>query len=162
MPALAAMPAYFKQNGYQCPPHSTKGAIQYAFNTSLDTYRYWQSQPAVVQNFNTFMQGHFSANRLDWLEWFPLQTAILSGYSEKQSPYLFVDVGGGRGYQADSVKTKFPKAKGRVVVQDLPHVIDDGSDIHADIEKVNQDIFEKNTIKGISIHPQQSPTPQIK
>ena len=148
MPALTAMPAYFRQNGYRSPPHSTKGPVQYAFNTRLDTYHYLQTKPEVAKNFNTFMQGHFAGKRLDWLEWFPLQTATLSGFSEKQSPYVFVDVGGGRGHEAHAVKTKFPTAPGIVVLEDLPEVIEDGSSIHPDIKKVKQNFFEENQIRG--------------
>ena len=148
MPTLTAMPAYFKQNGYKSPPTSTKGPIQYAFNTPLETYQYWQTQPEVLSNFHIYMQGHFSGKRLDWLEWFPLQSAVLSDYSTKQGPFLFVDVGGGRGHQAHSVKTKFPRAQGTVVLEDLPHVIDNGIDLHPDVVKVKQDFFEENSIKG--------------
>ncbi|KAI9689138.1 MAG: hypothetical protein M1822_000876 [Bathelium mastoideum] len=146
------MPAYFKQNSYKCPPHSTKGPIQFAFNTPLETYQYWQTKPDVLNNFHIYMQGHFSAKRLDWLEWFPLQSAVLAGYSAKQSPYLFVDVGGGRGHQAHSVRTKFPDSQGIIVLEDLPEVIDSGTEIHPDIEKVKQNFFEENAIKGARVY----------
>ncbi|KAL9070776.1 MAG: hypothetical protein Q9157_005701 [Trypethelium eluteriae] len=142
------MPAYFKQNGYKSPSHSTKGPIQYAFNTPLETYHYWQTRPEVIETFRTFMQGHFGSKHINWLEWFPLQSVIISGFSEKQSPYLFVDVGGARGNQAHNVRSKFPRAPGIVVLQDLPSVIEDGANIHRDIEKVKQNFFEENSIKG--------------
>ena len=40
---------------------------------------------------------------------------------------IFVDVGGGVGHQCRALVTRYPSLKGRTVLQDLPHVLDQSS-----------------------------------
>ncbi|KAI9700890.1 MAG: hypothetical protein M1820_006651 [Bogoriella megaspora] len=148
LPTIANMPFYFRDNSYRTPSTPTYGPLQHAFDTSLESYTYWSTIPGVYSNFNTFMQGHFSGKRLDWLSWFPLEKVVSEGFDETQSEYLFVDVGGGRGHQAQAVRTRCKDVKGKVVLEDLPGVIGDAGEIDGDIVKVKQDFFEKNQIQG--------------
>lgn len=148
LPVLASAPAYFRQNHYRSPTSSTTGPLQFANNTSLDTYAYWQTLPGVAENFNTFMDGHFAGKRLSWLEWFPAQQEIIDGFDKDVSPFLLIDVGGGRGHEVNALKTRFPGAEGKVVLEDLPDVIDDVRDIDDSIERIKYDFFEPQPIKG--------------
>jgi hypothetical protein len=127
---------------------STTGPLQYANKTSLKSYTFWKTLPGVVENFNTFMTGHFAGKHLPWLEWFPADQLIISGFDENVSPYMFVDVGGGRGHEANAVRKKFFDAKGIVAIEDLPDVIDDQRDLDERIERIKHDFFQPQPIKG--------------
>jgi hypothetical protein len=157
LPVLVSAPAYFKQNAYHSPSTSKTGPLQFAHNTPLDTYSYWQTLPGVAENFNTFMNGHFAGKRLSWLEWFPAEQEIISGFDSAKSPYLFIDVGGGRGHEANLLKLKFPSAKGKIVVEDLPDVIDDVRHIDSSIELQKYNFFEPQPLKGTSLLLRYSP-----
>jgi hypothetical protein len=148
LPAIAQTPAYFRANKHRSPETSTTGPIQYTFSTPLNTYAYWHTLPGVMENFNTFMNGHFAGKRLSWLEWFPMQQEVVDGFDESVSDVLFVDVGGGRGHAANAVRRKFPEIKGKVVVQDLPEVIDDVRGLDERVELVKHDFFQAQPIKG--------------
>ncbi len=53
-----SMPDYFKANGYKLPADSLTGPLQYAFDTPLNSYEFWQTErPEFMENFNTFMAG---------------------------------------------------------------------------------------------------------
>jgi len=61
---------------------------------------------------------------------------------------LLVDVAGGRGHDIQAFKKAFPNKKGRLVLEDLPAVIDDISELDEGIERVKYDFFTPQPIKG--------------
>ena len=143
------MPEFFKKNGYKCPTTGTDTPFQYHHNTQEPAYIYWSKQPGVVENFNTFMGGLYGTPlRLPWQDWFPADQVIFDGYKEHVSDVAFVDVGGGRGHECLTLLKTFPSAKGRIVVEDLPHVINDIREIDPRIEKLPMDFLKGQPIKG--------------
>lgn len=147
---LATMPAYFKSNGYHLPKSRVDGPFQFAFETTEDCYTYWSKQPGVMERFNTFMQGLFGTpQRLGWADWFPLKDVCLKGFDASQSEYVFVDVGGGKGHESELVLKKYPETKGKLVVQDLPFVIDDISELDYRVERMKHDFTQAQPILGI-------------
>jgi len=95
------MPEYFKANGYKCPDEPTAGPLQYAFDTNLESYSYWQTQPAFFQNFNTFMSGKLTGNKTgqSWDNWYPVKERIIDSFDQTKGDAMFVDIAGGRGHE---------------------------------------------------------------
>jgi hypothetical protein len=60
---------------------------------------------------------------------------------------LLVDIGGGRGHDLEAFGKKFPNAKGKLVLQDLPP-IDDISELDQSIMRMKYDFFTEQPIKG--------------
>jgi hypothetical protein len=87
-------------------------------------------------------------SRPSWFNWFPIQSNILSGFTQNDDDVLMVDIGGGRGHDLESFISKFPQIKGRFVLEDLPAVIDDTRDLNQRIEQVKHDFFNPQPIKG--------------
>lgn len=54
--------------------------------------------------------------------------------------------GGGHGHQAMSLRKSFPRERGRFILQDLPHVVDDKK--LDDIEVMAHDMMKEQPIKG--------------
>jgi hypothetical protein len=150
LPVLASMPAYFKDNGYRLPCSSNDGPLQYAYETEKDTYSYWSTEkPDTMANFNVFMQGLFGTpQRLGWTDWFPIEEVCLNGFDEAKSEYLFVDVAGGKGHECELLLKKFPNLQGKLVLEDLPFVIDDISVLDDGIERVKHDFTTPQSIHG--------------
>lgn len=86
--------------------------------------------------------------RPNWTNWFPIQSNILDGFSGTNEDVLMVDLGGGRGHDLDSFVSKFPEVKGRLILEDLPAVIDDAQNLNPRIEPVKHDFFKPQPIKG--------------
>ena len=146
------MPTYFKENGYRLPKTMTDGPFQFAHNTKEECFPYWSKQPGVLEDFNIFMQGLFGTPlRLKWIDWFPIEQVALNGYNESISEFMFVDVGGGKGHEGEIVVKRFPDVKGRFIVEDLPFVIDNITDLNPRIERLAYDYREEQPIKGMSI-----------
>lgn len=149
LPVLATMPAYFKANGYRQPRAMNDGPFQFTHDTTDDFYTFAGKQPGVMENFSAFMQGLFGTpSRLGWTDWFPVDEACLDGFDPAQGEYCFVDVGGGKGHEAQLVRRKYPDARGKFVVEDLPFVINDISDLDPSVERLPHDFTTPQPIKG--------------
>lgn len=86
--------------------------------------------------------------RLSWLQFFPVEEVCLKGFDEAKSPYSFVDVGGGKGHECVAVLKKYPNALGKFVVEDLPFVINDITDLDPRVERLPHNFLDLQPIKG--------------
>ena len=144
---MVKMQDYFRDNGYKCPTNPEDGAFQYAFGTKREAFNYWHQFPHVLDNFNTFMQG-VRGSRPSWVDWFPVQDRILSGLDGAADAILLTDVGGGRGHDVEAFKKKFPNANGKLVLQDLPAVIDDIQTLDEEIVRDKYDFMTPQKVHG--------------
>ncbi|KAJ6035868.1 O-methyltransferase [Penicillium herquei] len=154
VPAMQAAPAYFQERGYTCPFDPTDGLMQYAFSTKQTTFERIAADPALARDFNTFM-GNTMGARKYWVDWYPVQERILDGFEtavENNSKTLLVDVGAGKGHDLLAFLERFPKAGGRLVLQDLSVVIDDLKDLNPAIEKVPYDFFTEQPLIGARVY----------
>lgn len=96
------------------------------------------------------MQGLFGTpNRLGWTDgWCPIQERILDDFDATKGEYCFVDVGGGKGHECQLLLEKFPDMRGKLVVQDLPFVIDDIRHLDSRVEKMYHDFTKPQPVKG--------------
>ena len=78
----------------------------------METYSYWSTQPGVISNFNTFMQGGKLKKTKPWTgklhtprsnaqgpnktDWFPTQRVITDGFRPTRRAVMLVDVAGGK------------------------------------------------------------------
>lgn len=65
---------------------------------------------------------------------------------------LIVDIGGNRGHDLQRLRDLFPetRGKGRLILQDQPHVLADIHDVDEDIVRMEYDFFTPQPIKGRS------------
>lgn len=142
-PALVRIPQKVADNGF----HSlTTGA-----NSVLsDLYgkpeaNMWQLLSSDdLKTFKSFVPT-YNAEHVDWLEFYPAQDCLLTGAKSKQEEALFVDVGGNTGYQAAAFRSRFPNAVGRIILQDLPGIVE----THAPgIEAMAHDFFKPQPVRG--------------
>jgi len=142
------MHSFFREIGYRQPEDARKGIFQYAFNTDKEAFELWHTMPDVMDNFNTAMSG-IRGSRPSWVEWWPVEERIFGdGAIVDDDAVLLVDVAGGRGHDIQAFKKAFPNKKGRLVLEDLPAVIDDISELDEGIERVKYDFFTPQPIKG--------------
>jgi hypothetical protein len=148
------MPDYFKANGYKLPIDAESGPLQFAFDTPLESYIFWQTKPAFADNFNTFMAGKLGATKTgqSWEDVYPVKENIINAFDPKISDVLFVDIAGGRGHEVAQIKANYPGAPGRFILEDLPAVIDDVKELDASIERIKYNFFEPQPVKGAKVY----------
>lgn len=117
--------------------------MQYAFQTKLQTFDFISTKPELLKDFTTFM-GNTMGARKYWVDWYPVKEQILDG-SSPDTP-LLIDVGGGKGHDIIQFHTKFPGYK--LVLQEIPEVVDNLKDSEQVFESVKYDFFTEQPLKS--------------
>ena len=148
------MPEYFRVSGYKCPEDATAGPLQFAFDTQLESYSFWQTQPAFARNFNTFMAGKLTASKTGqtWNDYYPVKERIIDHFDGTKGDTMFVDIAGGRGHEVSQLRSSFPEAPGRFVLEDLPAVISDIKELDNRIERIPYDFFTTQPVKHANVY----------
>ncbi|KAF2712665.1 methyltransferase B [Pleomassaria siparia CBS 279.74] len=136
------LPSYLKSHNYQDITSNLDLPFQQALKTDLAPFDWMRQHPEQMKSL-----GHAMATQREeqWIEHYDVLTEIGSFVPASDSA-LLVDVGGGFGQQAVAFAKRFPHAKGRVVVQDIPETLDRAQPI-PDIEFQVQDFFTPQQIK---------------
>lgn len=100
-----------------------------------------------MQTFNTYMTAN-QDSRPSWIDWFPVEDRLLKDAKADDNAVLMVDIAGGRGHYLAAFKERFPYAKGRMILQEVPDVIHDAQNLDPSIERMGHDMFEPQPIKG--------------
>lgn len=148
MPTLARLPKFLEETSYKNPSGATGGPLQYAENIDTTIWEWLATKPKDLDACSAFMEADQAARPL-WSEWFPIKEQLLDGYSGDANDVLMVDSGGGRGHDLAAFKKAYPDAAGRLVLQDLPQVINDIKELDPKIEKTKHDFFKPQPVKGV-------------
>ncbi|MCJ1286657.1 hypothetical protein MMC26_006003 [Xylographa opegraphella] len=149
-----AMPHFLNSRGYQNPTEYHDSAFHYGHHTRLGFWEYLKADPERARLFNSGMRSLAtvgSANRSAG----PYPFGEELGTEEvRDTDVLVVDVGGGRGQVLEAIKASFPSLKGRMVLQDVPDVIEDAeaSGLPGFIEPMAVSFFEPQPIEGALVY----------
>ena len=106
------------------------------------------AHPKIMGHFNDLMASQRLA-RVNWFDYCNIEHILLEGYKGGNTP-LLVDIGGNRGYDLQGLKKKFPEINvhGKLIIQDLPQVIADITDLDDEIVRMEHDFFTLQPVKG--------------
>jgi hypothetical protein len=79
---------------------------------------------------------------------YPVMERLVEGAGIEDQDVLLVDMGGSIGHDLSEFRRKWPDAPGRLVLQDLPQVIQGAKGLHSSIELMAHDFFREQPIKG--------------
>lgn len=148
MPTLAKIPEFLQKIQFKNPEGATSGPLNYAENLSGSVWEWFGADPEKLNVTNTFMEGD-RGSRPSWLVWFPVKERVIDGFDASHGGKLLVDMAGGRGHDTAEFQKKFPDSPGGLVVEDLPHVMEDIRDLDPSIERLGFDLFEKQPVEGL-------------
>ncbi|KJZ74378.1 hypothetical protein HIM_06188 [Hirsutella minnesotensis 3608] len=143
-PEFQALPGFLKKTGYKNPEDELHTAFQDAFNTDMHPFAWFASHPDHMENFNDYM-ALIRGSDSSWLSVYPV-TEETKDWTDTERP-LYVNVGGGIGHQCAEFKGKYPDIPGRVIVQDLPHIIEHAMSTPG-VENLAHNFFEPQPVKG--------------
>ncbi|KAK0629403.1 O-methyltransferase [Bombardia bombarda] len=165
--ATAHLPEYIKpmthSSGSKNRDTSTLSAFQVAHSTTLNVFEYTYSI-GLANAFNLHLAGS-SAGVARWFDqgFYPVEDRLLAGISNKSegggdvAPVLLVDMGGGKGWHIKEFGSRYAhvirEGGYRLVLQDLPSVVDDvsldpNSEEKWKVETMAHDFFEEQPIRG--------------
>ena len=108
------------------------------------------SDPPMMTNFNNFMSGQ-RMNRKDWYDFFPVDEILFQGANTTNpDATLLIDIAGGEGHDAEAFHRHFPSHPGKVMLQDLPPVIDNikPGQIDSMVTCMKHDFFTPQPVHG--------------
>ncbi|OLN83353.1 Demethylsterigmatocystin 6-O-methyltransferase 3 [Colletotrichum chlorophyti] len=149
MEALAKFHEFARKTNYREPRDVFNSPLQYGYNTKLDCFSHFAANPPYDLQFAQHM-GAYRQGRPSWMDEgvFPVKKRLIDGFDQAGSGVLLVDIGGSFGHDIDEFRRKHPHAPGRLIVQDLPSVIDQIEKLDEKIERMGHDFFNEQPIKG--------------
>ncbi|KAJ9614054.1 hypothetical protein H2200_002190 [Cladophialophora chaetospira] len=142
--SVMKLPDALKDLGYK-NPSGELAAFQKAFGPGMNAFKFLGSHPSSLTDFVNLMAGQ-RFNRRDWFEFFPVQEKLLDAMDSDSTP-LMVDVGGAQGFELQQFNKRFPNAKGKLILQDLPNVIEGITDLEDRIVRMPYDFFTPQPVK---------------
>lgn len=141
------LPDYFAEKGYKSPNDTYDGPFQYAMKTDKHYFAWMAERPHLQHAFNVTMALHPLNRGLQWFDFYPAEEKLRV---KSPSDVLLVDVGGGKGHDLASFRRRFPKLPGKLILQDIPAVIEDAGreELPEGIEKMGHDFFTTQPVKG--------------
>ena len=140
------MPGFAAFNETLKAPPSGRTAFQNAFNTDGSFYEWLKTRPLENDAFNHLMEKLTSG--LDsWLDAIDFPSELATGITADE--VAFVDVGGGIGHQSKALKERYPELPGRIIVQDLPEVVEQAVAMPG-VETMSYDYRTEQPIKSKS------------
>lgn len=124
--------------------------MQWGYKTKLNFFEHLQANQPYGEQFHYHMGG-YRQGRPSWMDagFFPVQERLIEGFdATADDSVLLVDVGGSFGHDISEFHKKQPAAPGRLVLQDLPAVIDQIQDLEAKIERMPYDFYTEQPLKG--------------
>ncbi|KAL1962581.1 hypothetical protein VTN77DRAFT_9374 [Rasamsonia byssochlamydoides] len=139
LPAFSALNTFLSKD-----PSDRRTAFQIGQNSPDDFYKWMETRPVQQGAFYRFMQAQF-ASLPTWLDVIDFENEYAKA-ADSNTP-IFVDVGGGNGQQCVALRKRFPNLKGRVVLQDLPSVLEKAI-TGDDVERMAYDYLIEQPVKG--------------
>ncbi|KAI0197695.1 S-adenosyl-L-methionine-dependent methyltransferase [Astrocystis sublimbata] len=158
IPAYLALPGFLRANKYQLPPSNTDTPFARGHKVEAEAppttfFKWLETHPANAQYFHEFMNVHRTGVRT-WMDdevIFDKIGKVLYG-NDHPGADLFVDVGGGLGQQCKLLKSRYPDLQGRIILEDLPEVVEKIDPKETDFEIIGMDFFLGQPIKGAAIY----------
>ncbi|KAI1465560.1 S-adenosyl-L-methionine-dependent methyltransferase [Daldinia caldariorum] len=148
-PASIMLPDFLKQHGYGDPTGVSPNSWNIGQNTDLHPFAWTGQTPWAMELFLPYMNIQ-REGRPAFFDVLDFATKFAQG-ATGETP-LFIDVGGSMGAQCVEFRKRYPNLTGRVILQDLPTVIEQvkskplsGSER---IETQPYDFFTPEPIKG--------------
>jgi hypothetical protein len=153
-PVFHELPTFLARTQYENPTDSLKVPFQDAFGFIGDMFAFWKAFPDYGRLFDIHM-GFQRDSSTDFLGVFKV---MKEGKNISDGDVAFVDLGGGVGHQTARLKATCPDISGRIILQDLPHVLEHALSTPG-VEKIPCDLLNLPPVKGKMIQlPTNSPT----
>ncbi|KAH7076143.1 S-adenosyl-L-methionine-dependent methyltransferase, partial [Paraphoma chrysanthemicola] len=138
---IAAIPEYLAENGYKNPTDAHDAPFNLAFDFKGKTYFDLMAQPGnerLADAFNKTMEMNKSQDDAKFINSYPAAERLKQDDPDR---VLFVDIGGSLGHQVRKFAETYPSLAGKLVLEDLPEVIEQAIDVPSSITKIGHDFF---------------------
>lgn len=131
---ISTPPSYFEENGYK-NPMAPSNTLRIRSSTAFD---WLATKPRLQQAFNVVMTMSRTMRSQRWFDFFPAEDKLRVAST---SDTVLVDIGGGVGHDLIAFKQQCPSLPGKLILQEIPVVIDSIKDLPARIDATKHDFF---------------------
>lgn len=143
-PTLSKLPEYLRSHGYANPQDYTQSPMQWAVGQSQFE---WLSSNAEQQElFNSYMASRREGRPM-WYDIYPIERLFGHAVPYKDTVFL-VDIGGNQGHDLSKFRREYGHLPGRMVLQDLPSVVEGVDGESAGVEVMGYNFMDPQLVKG--------------
>ncbi|KXH50008.1 hypothetical protein CSIM01_07266 [Colletotrichum simmondsii] len=140
---------FLRETNWKNPTDAAHTAMHASYKTdSPNCFEYLRS--IGLEPYTNHHMGGYRQGRVPWMHpsLYPVETTLFPDADASPDAPLLVDVAGGLGHDIDEFKKMYPNHPGRLILQDLPVVINDVKGIDTSIELMGHDFLTEQPIKG--------------
>ncbi|GKZ39760.1 hypothetical protein AbraIFM66950_001147, partial [Aspergillus brasiliensis] len=138
---------YSRQRGWTNPtdPHDT--SLMNAYGTDKDLFS-WVHERGYGKHLNDYLGG-YNLGRRWWMhpDVYPVRERLINGADPSPDAPFLVDIGGNVGHDLERFRAAFPDTPGKLILQDLPMMIDQIKDLDPSIVCMVYDFREEQPVK---------------
>ena len=148
-PVGAKLVPYMHETGVHQFPISAAEPSPLQYATGWNFWDYFDNNPDQRKYFDDYMATR-RVGLASWFETFPINDVLIPQAKKEEDAVLFVDVGGNWGHEAAALKKAYPHAPGRVILQDLPAMVQKvlEEEPPEGVECIPYDFFTEQPVKG--------------
>ncbi|KAJ5835382.1 hypothetical protein N7447_001408 [Penicillium robsamsonii] len=143
-PTLNKLPEYLRAHGYANPQDYTQSPMQWAVGQSQ--FEWLSSHPEQQELFNSYMASRREGKPM-WYDIYPVERLFGHAVPYKDTVFL-VDIGGNEGHDLSKFRREYSSLPGRMVLQDLPSVVERVDGGSAGIEVMGYNFMDPQPVKG--------------
>jgi hypothetical protein len=143
-PTLSKLPEYLQAHNYANPQDYTQSPMQWAVGQSQ--FEWLSSHPEQQELFNSYMASRREGKPM-WYDIYPVERLFGHSVPYKDTVFL-VDIGGNQGHDLGKFRREYGHLPGRMVLQDLPNVVEGVDGESAGIEVMGYNFMDAQPVKG--------------
>ncbi|KAI8648885.1 Methyltransf-2 domain-containing protein [Fusarium sp. Ph1] len=139
---------FTRKRGFQNPKDAEDTSLMMAYDTNLNIFEWLQSR-GCDGHFNDHM-ACYRQGRMPWMHpcFYPVDERLVCGADVSPDAAFLVDIGGNRGHDLLEFQRHHPKTPGRLILQDLPAVIQGITAAMTGITIMEYDFHTEQPVRG--------------
>lgn len=142
---FAKLHDFLAVNDYKNPTNALLGPWQFATASQKHYFDYLLDKSKEQKDFAEGIKILWDMRGQDWFQFYPVEQRLTV---DKQNDVVFVDIGGGIGFDLMGLRQRFPNLKGHLVLEDLPQVTDQVTQLPPSVTALAHDMFTRQPIRG--------------
>ncbi|KAJ5585608.1 uncharacterized protein N7459_005408 [Penicillium hispanicum] len=148
IPTLSKLPEYLQAHDYTNPDEYARSPMQWAVGQSQFE---WLADHKKQQSlFNSYMASRRQGRPM-WFDMYPVER-LLSPSAPCQDTVFLVDIGGNQGHDLSRFRQTYSHLPGRLILQDLPKVVEGASGREAGVEAMGYSFLDPQPVKGARVY----------
>ncbi|KAJ5102501.1 hypothetical protein N7532_003030 [Penicillium argentinense] len=144
VPTLSKLSEYLRVHDYCNPQEYARSPMQWTVGQSQ--FEWLASHKRQQTLFNSYMASRRQGQPM-WFDTYPVERLLGHAMPYGDTPFV-VDIGGNQGHDLSRFRQKYPHLPGKLVLQDLPKVVDGVSCRDSGIEVMGYSFFDPQPIQG--------------